>query len=364
MNEFFAGHHLVQGRYRLSHSRLVQCLIEAVNQEHSAWLENHWSQITNKNQITYKYQDILVDCISQRSRQISVVAPEYWRKVTKPQMASLLVKLKPSLPVRIGLRELYPELYPELALLDRLALQVLDQPNSFVSAYLLGFPIHRYLPSEKELLKSAKRLTELGKQCYVDSVGEHNQTEIEFRCTHHGLPSYWPTMVEPFPTEEKVLRNMKDNLEEYIHDYPPYDILLVQTGIFFNAFTRPAFNQLQKSEKNSYNGESLDPSVLLAIKDRQTRARLMNLPKSKPLLDLLTSLEENTLEFPEGQSSSSPQTSTQANDGPTEPTGSTSSTGHPVVPLSVLRPSQELTLDQLVPGSLVDLIRTVINYNS
>ncbi len=371
--EFFADHLELNGRFRINKEYMSTCISKAIAYEHIDWIRNILDQIIPDHQST------VVTEIKKHSNRIVKRAPSYWRLVTKPLLQSILIELKPDLSEKLELLNLYPEIYVDLANLSQLARRCLAQSSNFVNGYLLGFPIHRYLPQDNELVKAARRLDHLGKDSYCEWVALHNKAEFSAICSHPGLPSHWDDFEIEVKSEStasansSILSNLTSaatvtttlnstprirtnsgaipsnerdfTLVDSIYDFSLYDIVLTQCGTKFNAFSRVEFDQILREKQNGYNQQQLDPGTISTLNDRQTRAKIMNLPVPKRLIELLTDLENNELQFP--------TTSSQS-------TGELSTWNRENAPLSVLRPNDNEGSGPIFPGEISRIVESIM----
>lgn len=293
---------------KINAGNLLICIKTAVNTDYFSWIEEHIELVGRQTE-----KELLLTEIIRRSKTIKSSAPGYWKNVAKDGFLPIMRVLALNLSEKVLSYDLYPELCPDLSKLSKLALKILSLTSSFQKGYLLGFPIDRYLPIDDELLKAALHLTNLGPERYCRLLELHNNKTVQRICQDPGLPSSWQvpqdihlaTSPNQFDLDPGIIdqdykkmepSNRADlSLTDQICDFSPFDIVGVQSGTTFHFFSRGEFPSLIQTKRNPYNRQSLDPGILVTLKDRINRAKLMNLPKSATLLQLITRFKKGEI---------------------------------------------------------------------
>lgn len=229
----------------------------------------------------------LLKSITSRGHFLFYYAPKYWEHVGSKIYFPLIEKLVKECSMSgttkqdlIKVKELFPSLETKLLQLSDLAYKIAMLPFK-VQAYLLGFPIQYGLPSKEMIWTALEKLSSLGKKAYNEVLREEQRRSIEYL-----VPSVFNKPVE---------RNDKDVLDELVYDYVPFDRLTAICGINLYHFTRNEFENIIKTEKNIYTGETLPSSVLEEAKVRLSLGEEFQLPKCETFLTLLEKVEHDAL---------------------------------------------------------------------
>jgi len=231
-------------------------------------------------------ENIYIEELGSRCLYLKDCAPLYWENVGLPLYYPLVEK-KFSEAKRFT-REMintynycFPDLFSE-KIKNRTELFLhLSKLDREVCSYILGFPIHKYIPSITNLEKTLEILDEIGIEKYCEMVNETiKNVEID---------------------ENVKIANPENVHFDKIESFNSFDVVKYYTDnedgesikhLF--RFTRPEFENILKEGKNFYTGKELPIFVIQEIKCRQEIARIYNLPKSKPLNELLKNKEDET----------------------------------------------------------------------
>lgn len=168
--------------------------------------------------------------------------------------------------------ELYPGIIAtEIQELSRDAFEIYRHHDDILKAYLLGFPIHYFIPSSKRLQMALTDLTLLGVDEYIQKMQKMqpdtiNGSMFEIDLSYH---------------------NDQDIFHENIQDYSAFDIYTYIEGNQIYRFTRPEFKSLIHHKKNFWSNVRLPDIVILELQKRLKIAENHNLPKSKIWKELL-----------------------------------------------------------------------------
>jgi len=219
-------------------------------------------------------------------------APLYWIHVALPLYSKLisekLLTDQITQPILKQLNDLIPNVIPP----DLLTLPLIEYNlklfTPLIQAYLLGLPIDTYNPNPSMLNSLIKNLLSHGIEHYCQSILHQNQQRLNNHDTF-GLPI----------TYEYI--NTEDTLAENPFMYSPFDIVKFNDGSKIYLFTRPEFKRILETGKNHWTNVPLPLNIITLIEAKQKLARKLHLPESKPLLDLLTDLQNNhfQLDLPE-----------------------------------------------------------------
>ena len=153
-----------------------------------------------------------------------------------------------------------------------------------LAGYVLGFPIQTGLPSAAQIATALEQLEKMGLKAYAASIAKYVRA------------SQLPLSTTPFESENKAtICNEEDVLMVKADKYSPFDVVVYRSGEHIFRFTRPEFSNLLKTKKNPWNNEEIPYSVLATISARHAASKDMGLPKSKPLKEILQSMEADKL---------------------------------------------------------------------
>lgn len=230
-----------------------------------------------------EYEDELLNrCLNLRQQ-----APLYWEKVVATKYSVLVKKNIEQIYLTRKKIEQYnlcfPGLFPqEIVNKSNLYLR-LRNCDEKVQAYLLGYPVHYYIPSAQILQKSLDQLEELGVEKYCETIlptlkfdtcGEASQNTIT-QINHENVNF-----------DNLMLFSEFDKVKHYTN---------ADGGIKVFIFTRQEFPKLLADKKNFYTGEFLPPHVLQEIICRNRIAEIYHLPCSHQLDELLNKISSGEL---------------------------------------------------------------------
>lgn len=227
-------------------------------------------------------QSLYVNDLSKRCLYLQEKAPLYWENVAHSLYYSFVkdkFRNAPNFTKEMiqTYHEIFPKLFPENILnRSEIVLQI-SNLNKNLQAYLLGFPIHNYIPNDLNLNKALEKLQELGTDKYCKYLSEKSKKDNVSNETN--------------VLSEKIEEFNSFDVVEYYVDEGNTDTHLFQ-------FTRSEFKNILKDGKNFYTGEPLPAFLIEKIKCRNNIAKKYNLPNSKTLNDFLTDLNNN-LEYEE-----------------------------------------------------------------
>lgn len=172
--------------------------------------------------------------------------------------------------------ECFPNLFSEkIKNRDELSIDLYNKDN-VVAAYMLGFPIHQYIPSEEKVSQAIDSLQEMGIEKYCETLSKNVPVNAE-------------------------IANPENVYMDKIENFNPFDVVYHYTdnchNIHLFRFTRSEFENILKDEKNFYTGKQLPLSILEEIKCRNNIAEQYKLPKCKTIYELLSEKEEEKKNF-------------------------------------------------------------------
>ena len=150
--------------------------------------------------------------------------------------------------------------------------------TSDIAGYVLGFPIHTFIPSDEQIHNAIGLLQVKGKDEYCAHIKKLNEL-----C---GLP------VGPFSDTKFSLANEQDLFGEDIANYVAFDIVAFRDADHVYRFTRMEFKQLLESKKNPYTNIWLPSPIVEVIKSRVSTVRALGLPIARTLKEHLDCLEQ------------------------------------------------------------------------
>ena len=151
-----------------------------------------------------------------------------------------------------------------------------------IAGYVLGFPIHWFMPNEEQIHDALMIL----KVKDVDDYCAYIKAESIANCMPTGA------MINA------TFSNTEDVYGEDIDNYVPFDIIIFRNAKHIYRFTRPEFANLVKSKKNHWTNEWLPASILGSIKSRLTTVCSLGLPGSRTLKDHLNHLKNYNFFYP------------------------------------------------------------------
>jgi hypothetical protein len=156
------------------------------------------------------------------------------------------------------------------------------------AAYILGFPVHTYIPGKDVLEKALIQLNAKGEKYYDD-------VENYYKGTEHTHPL----------GGKSTFINEKDTLLSDVWTYSPFDrVVFNQSGKNF-VFTRPEFPYLLEKKINPHTKVALSSEFLDVVRCRYNMAKTYKLGESEPLRGLFEKMgkveEDNIPELSEMQ---------------------------------------------------------------
>lgn len=238
-----------------------------------------------------KYEKMLL----KRCDTLRKMAPGYWKNVAKDLYIKLIkknVNVKNPIMTRFNLKkyiELFPGLFPDEIVNVSDMVYNLRKLRPVVQAYVLGFPIHQYIPSSGVIKESIQLLDDVGLEKYCEKL--KNKT-IEWMKSETNCIG---------PTDKSIsIYNQEDVLMEEISNYNKYDIIsyYIDTHLYF--FTRPEFPNLIESHKNPWTNSHIPLTILCTINNRLESATIIEkLPPAAPISELLKRVGDGNLYNPD-----------------------------------------------------------------
>ena len=155
-------------------------------------------------------------------------------------------------------------------------------------AYLLGFPIHLAIPDQKTIDRAIAHLNKVGLETYCKEMCAISADDCKY------------------PFSSIKVHNQQNLLLEDIDSYSTFDRVKFIQGDQLFEITRDSFGPLTelkysgqgdvKNPENPYTREPLSQIVIETIKSRNKLAKESELPPSKPLIELLSTLQINKVE--------------------------------------------------------------------
>ena len=229
------------------------------------------------------------DSLFQRCSWLSQVAPLYWDKVARSLYQDFIQrKIDLSTPIFCKCKldqyiKLFPNLFPQ-KILDMSNLEYnLRLLSPIIQSYVLGLPIHLYLPGENIIEACIQNLISLGSEEYAKQLSNKNR-EILRNFTEYSNPYI----------QEFNITNEKDTMMEDVADYNLFDIVRYWSGkdnhIYY--FSRPEYSTLIHKKKNHWNGSVLPSYIFNKLAHRNYLAQRYELPVPDTVLNMLNRLEK------------------------------------------------------------------------
>lgn len=157
-----------------------------------------------------------------------------------------------------------------------------------VAGYVLGFPIHWFVPNAEQIHEALAIMKDKG----IDDYCAHIKTQT--------IAGALPT--GPHVGEDAIFSNNEDVYGEDIANYVPFDIIVFRNAKHIYRFTRPEFSNLTKSKKNHWTNEWLPASILDTIRSRLATACALGLPESRTLKEHLNYVKNHNFFQPSAES--------------------------------------------------------------
>lgn len=154
-----------------------------------------------------------------------------------------------------------------------------------VAGYVLGFPIHEFIPDEDQINTALTQLTQMGREPYAQHISAY-ALKLQVPLT-------------PFPFPDATFKNEEDVMMEEITHYSPFDVVSFRSGNHIFRFTRCEFAQMVEKKKNPWTNEWLPPSVLATVQARHSIAKELGLPPCRTVLEMLERAEGGKLFQPD-----------------------------------------------------------------
>ncbi len=261
----------------------IQMFEGNVEREPRLWMRSDCLEPLHKfTQYTQFEKDLLLRC-----ETLSLKAPLYWEDVTKPLYQEFVKGKIDTKNTRMSRKtmnryiQLFPGLFPDMENMSDLAYN-LSQLSINTQAYVLGFPIHQYIPSSDIIDQAIQLLDEIGIEKYCDRIREQTLKILN----HHNLG---PVELDINPANEN------DSLYELISDHNLCDIVRYYNDTHVYYFTGPEFPTVLTQKKNIYTNKKLPLSIISEIGSRLETRTVLELPKAATLRDLLIKVQDNAL---------------------------------------------------------------------
>jgi len=263
-------------------TKLIVKHLEKIKREHAIWmLHDYLEPLRNLN---YKqYENDLI----RRCNMLIEKAPLYWVKVALPLYRDLVSNNIDVNKLNKDQMKQYKYLFPELILDELLNMSEfksnMKQLPEISQAYVLGYPIHKYLPSAEVLNKTISYVESIGIDKYAEELQIKNMKFLE---SHLDVPL----------NHETKIGNTTDVLTEDISSYNTFDVIrcYIDTHVYY--FTRAEFPKIMERRKNLWTNEPLPLPVMIEISNRLEMDAVLKLPKAEPIKDLLKKVETGTIE--------------------------------------------------------------------
>lgn len=230
--------------------------------------------------------------ILARCALLTEKAPAYWKSIASNEYRKGITKMQKKGQLGNITREnvlesyrLLPGLFPtNIDQYSDLAYKV-ALLDDIIRQYVLGFPVHQGVSAPDVVNVALTYLSKEGKEKYVEMMRNFNASahNVGLAVPDHLLPA------------KMVKRNETDVLDEQLTEYSPFDRLTYFSGMNVYTFTRPEFENLNKTDKNQYTNEELPMAIQMEISLRLQLAKKLNLPPPGTMTELLTRVEKGEL---------------------------------------------------------------------
>ena len=159
-------------------------------------------------------------------------APLYWKEVgynIYSDIVSTLFNENKTIPTKYIKKyiELFADVLPKSIVDTKILSYNLRNLTPIIQAYVLGYPIHLYLPDESTLNQTIDLLEEVGIEKYVETVEKQNQEIIS---NHQHI-------INPLNGEKSFsIANEKDVLMEDISSYNSFFIIVFDNTYYPNNY--------------------------------------------------------------------------------------------------------------------------------
>lgn len=223
----------------------------------------------------FKYNVTFVKMLLLKFQYFNISAPLYFTGVMIPLYKPIFEKIvQCGLLTTLTQKQLkyYNDFYPGMVDVKKLSYDDLcykiSNMDNEMAGYILGFPIHEFIPDNSQIEDALMRLQKLGKEEYIKSLDTGN---------YHG--------------SNFVYANNEDVLMVKINKYLPFDIFYYRSGKHVYRYTRPEFKQIINTKKDFWTNNPLPISILKSIEARYNAAKHLGLPKAKAALRIYQELE-------------------------------------------------------------------------
>ena len=215
-------------------------------------------------------------------------APLYWENVGNPMYLKIVKQhifdnsyLISSKSLEIY-NQLFPDLLPEKWLSRSSLVYTLSTYPDVIKAYILGFPIHLYIPSKSVIETALDKLDDQGIDKYCEYLRDHNRKVL---FSH----------IERFDENSIDIGNENDTLLESVLDYNLTDVVkyYIDSHVYF--FTRAEFDSILEKGSNHWTSEPFLFGGLENILSRVNISRYYSLPPSEPIKDILIKISDGKL---------------------------------------------------------------------
>lgn len=148
-----------------------------------------------------------------------------------------------------------------------------------VAGYVLGFPIHWFIPNAEQIHEALATLKAKGIDDYCAYIKAESVANS--------------SLVGAHVTKDVTFSNTEDVYGEDIDNYVSFDIIVFRNAKHIYRFTRPEFSNLVKSKKNHWTNEWLPASIVGTIKSRLATACALGLPESHTLKEHLNHVKNH-----------------------------------------------------------------------
>ncbi len=259
--------------------------------EPEIWIDNEYLEPLHQY-----HSSSFIDILIKRCKYLKYEADIYWNKIAK-NMYFGIVENKFLRNMNITKKQLEPlvEIFG-----DMISSDITEMPDLIFNlknlhmvdqAYVLGFPIHKHIPSQEVINNAIEKLNDIGIDLYADMIEKFNKDSLNL-------------IINPICNKNIPLANDEDALKENIFCYNNFDLVYNYTETHLYIFTRPEFKTLVEQNKNIWTNEPLKINVLNTVYSKIELARDFGLPSPATIKDLLIKVESGTL-FIESEDSES-----------------------------------------------------------
>lgn len=282
----------------------ISRMLKELEAHFDLWLDNDYLGPIENIAYSFYENELLTRC-----ELLKTEAPLYWDAVGMDLYRYIVIKnldITSDIPLKQIRRydNLFSGIFPEELVNVSDFEYYMKELTEITQAYVLGYPIHRYVPTSKTIKKTIDLVKKIGIDEYVRIIEDQNMKSLTVRVD---MINPWRLDKNDKDNKNKnesddkddknyiILANQQDVLMEDISAYNSFDVTRYYTDTHLYFFTRPEHSDLIANKKNLWTNEKIPISVLTEINSRLETATLYNLPTAMPLLDLLKKVEEGTL---------------------------------------------------------------------